>query len=354
MPFSIIMTTKSRRQNRSTIDAFVATDMYTRLLVELLEAQIASHAELWICCPDRRQFMYRGVTVRLMPEFTNVDAVEPDVLFVRGDKKVHVPLLRSLSARRTLFYGASTRGIPRYWSRFHGILVDDIGQESVVRRYYPGAYVGEFLKTAPPDIFHPLPNEAKQFDVCIVANMASPHKKLVDMIDVVRSLPDVTFVICGSFDADMERRLGGRPGQVTCKGIISRPELNRVFNQSRLAVVPSGHTDAAPRVLLEFMAAGLPMLINEQLCGAAKFVNDEVGVLAPTSRLAELIPDMLASLDHFNPLDAFVERFSPACVARNFAGHVEAVLRMPDKPPGPSIAGRLSRLCHARIDKHAR
>ena len=144
MPFSIIMTTKSRRQNRSTIDAFLATDMYTRLLVELLEAGIANRAELWICCPDRRQATYRGVTVRLMPEFKNVHAAGPDVLLVRGDKKVHVPLLRSLSARRTLFYGASTRGIPRYWSRFHGILVDDIDQEPVVRRYYPRAYVGSF------------------------------------------------------------------------------------------------------------------------------------------------------------------------------------------------------------------
>ena len=126
------------------------------------------------------------------------------------------------------------------------------------------------------------------------------------------------------------------------------------MNRSRLGVIPSTERDASPRIILEFMAAGLPVLANSAMCGAAKYILPGAGRLAPMSEFKSLIPEMLSACDGFSSYEVFQDHFSPRKVALDFAGHVRAVMEMPEKPPRPSWRGRLARLLRLRVDAQIR
>jgi len=352
-PFSLIMLIMHRRVKRADIPAFLESDMYTRLMAEMLDSGQACHGEVWILGDREEELTFRRVKVRLHPDYKTVEHPPTDVLFVRGDHWCYVPLLRKSLARRFLFYPASGRGIPRRWRHFHGILMDDKLQEPILRKFYPGAYLGVFLKTAVPEIFHPLPEEKKIYDVCLVGDLVTARKNLNSIAQAVTALPQVKFVICGkNIDPHLQRRLGARSGQFTCLGFIPRTELNKVYNRSKLGVLTSNKSDASPRVILEFMAAGLPILANEQISGIDKFLLPHAGRTAATSDFVTLIPRMLNASHQYNPYEVFMNNFSPAQAAADFARHVHAVLQMPETPPPPSWRGKLARLLRPRIDQY--
>ena len=347
------MLIRHRRVARTDIPVFLQSDMYTRIMNEMLAAGLARSGVLWIFCDEDEELTFQRAQVNLFSDYRQLQVPAVDALFVRGDRECHLPLLRSSQARRLFFYAASGRGIPRYWTRFHGILVDDMRHESIVRRYYPGAYIAPFMKTAVPEVFRPLAEEEKLFDVCLVGDLATARKNLPCLTDVIANLPQVKFVICGKKpDPRLAEKLGSRPGQITCPGFVPHEQLNRIYNQSKLGLLTSNESDASPRVILEFMAAGLPALANENLCGIKKFMLPEAGRIAPTADFPKLIPEMLSLRETFRPREVFEQHFSPRLVAHDFARHVRSIMLMDAEPPAPSWRGRLARITRARVDRY--
>ena len=351
--FSLMMLILHRRQKREAIDGKLKANMYLRILVEMVKSGRASRGEILIHCEEDDELSFQGVKIRLISDFNKAELDPTDVLFIRGDKKVYLPIVRKSykKVERLLFYGASGKAIPRHGLRFHGILVDNTSQTPIIHNYYPGVYVGAFLKTAIPETFFPMPKEKKEFDVCMVGAMRHHRKNLIGMKEAIAALPDVKFVICGTTDNAKIESLGAGLGQITCKGFITQEELNKVINRSRLAVIPSNESDASPRIILEYAAAGIPILANSEMCGADKFVLPEAGRIAHLSEFARIIPEMLATINTFNAHDAFNEHFSPEKVGEDFAKHIHAIMQMPAKPPSPSLRGRLARLTRLRIDE---
>jgi len=350
---SMAILTVHPRVKRSALHDFLRSSVYVRLMTEMVAAGHLSHGEIWLLGDATDELTFGNLKVHLHTDCRDAIGKRIDILFVRGDHKCYLPLFKSSPAKRLLFYAASGRGIPRYWNQWHGILIDDIQQVPIVRRYYPGAYIGEFMKTAVPEVFHPLPNEKKQYDVCLVGDLLTARKNLGCIKEAIAVLPQVNFVICGKrADRDAIEQFSARPGQVACLGFIGQDELNQVYNRSRLGVLTSNKSDASPRVILEFMAAGLPVLANEQLCGIRKFLPPDAGRIAPADDFARVIPEMLATAEQYHPHQVFEERFCPPKMAADFARHVDAVWKMPPAAPRPSWRGRLARLTRARVDKY--
>ncbi len=351
-PISLTMLIMHRRQKRDTIEAFLQSDVYTCILIAMVQNGFITNGQAWIHCDQEETFTYKGITVRLISNFDNKTINPNDVAFVRGDKKVFLPTLKNSHPRRLIFYGASTRGIPRYWQKFHGILVDDECHLPVLKQFFPHCYTGIFFKTAAENIFHPLEDTQKEFDVCMVpTSLTSPHKQLDSMIEVIKALPETRFVICGRPDPQTEQRLSGKPGQVVFPGFIPQTELNKIYNQSKIAIMCSGKTDASPRVLLEFMAANLPTLVNEDLCGGTKYAIKGFGEMASTKDFINMIPQMINSIDQYQPQQVFKEHFSPKVAAKNLYHHIQHVLEMSAVAPKPSLKGHLSRFFKFRVDQ---
>ncbi len=351
--FSLVMLIMHHVVERSAIDAFLASDMYVRIMAEMVKAGYCHNGEIWLWSTNNEQLQYKGVTVRLYTGFDNIIPPGVDVIFVRSDRSYHLPVLRKIrSNTRLLFYPASGRGIPRRWRRWHGILMDDKRQEAIYRKYYPHSYLGVFMKTTSPETFYPIPEQKKKYDICVVGDLATARKNLGVIKDVIAALPEVKIVICGKkLNEDILQELGARPGQVICQGFVPREELNIIYNSSKIGLVTSNKSDASPRVILEFMAAGLCQLSNIEVSGIKKFMLPEAGILAPAEDFVKLIPRMLKNYQQYQAYQVFRNNFMPSQAAADFARHVCAVMAVPDKAARPSLRGRLARITRPRVDK---
>ena len=319
----------------------------------MLKSGKVNRGEAWVCCEQDGQLDYEGITIRLVSDFKTAKLDPVDVLFVRGDKKAYLPTIEQgyRVAKRLLFYAASGRGIPRHGKQFHGILVDDIRHQEIIQRYHPGVYVGEFLKTAYPETFRTLPGTKKDFDLCMIGTMGDYRKNLQPLAGIADHLSECTFVLCGNISPQTAQTLGGKEGQVVMAGYLTHEELNVIINRSKLALIPSNESDASPRIILEYMAAGLPILANEKMCGGKKYILEGAGELAPIETFTQRIPKMLSNLNQYNANHVFTENFAPEKMGTLFADHCHAVLKMDDKIPSLSLRGRIARLMRIRVDQ---
>lgn len=59
--------------------------------------------------------------------------------------------------------------------------------------------------------------------------------------------------------------------------MLSHDELQKSYNQSKFIFLPN-YADASPRVLSEALATGLPAMVNKNILGGWKYINEKTGV----------------------------------------------------------------------------
>lgn len=352
--FSIVMLAGHRKQPVEKIKHSLETDIYFRLLAELVNNKWSPWVALWTYADEDASFELKGVHVRCVSDWQQIAGNHLcDILFVRADRELFLPVLKSGIARRTVFYGASSRGIPRHWKRFHAILVDDESHIPIVRQFYPQAYITPFLKTAAPETFFPIQHTQKEYDICIagkfVEGMPNTFEDIKAVLDKCSGL---RIVICGETDESFIQQLPDSDNNVTLTGRVSRQQLNTIFNTSKLALLTEARVDAAPRVLLEYMASGVPILANRKLMSVKKFMLSGCGEMAETPEFPVVVSRMLQDIHAYNPRAVFEEHFTPPKVAADLATHIHNVMKMPESPPRPSWKGRFCRILRARLEDY--
>ncbi len=117
------------------------------------------------------------------------------------------------------------------------------------------------------DVFRPLPEEAKRFDVLFVGRLA-PNKGIFTILDAVaRVAQDHSSIqLCvlgeGTLRAAVERRierLGLRDNVTLIDRLPSAREVACLYNQSQILVCAST-AEGGPRVTVEAMACGVPVI----------------------------------------------------------------------------------------------
>jgi glycosyltransferase involved in cell wall biosynthesis len=96
---------------------------------------------------------------------------------------------------------------------------------------------------------------------------------------------------------------------VTFIGLVDKEELNRYVNKSRIGVMCSVR-DAAPRVVLEYMAANVPVLCSSELRAGTRYVGEEAGLVRAPEDFARGIEEILDHPERFSPRAYFLEHFS--------------------------------------------
>jgi glycosyltransferase involved in cell wall biosynthesis len=94
--------------------------------------------------------------------------------------------------------------------------------------------------------------------------------------------------------------------------------VNRNVNYSRAGVVCST-LDAAPRVILEYMAADVPVVVNAGLRAGCRYVSPDSGVLASAEVFPEAIVDVLERTAEFSPRAHVLDHFSRELVVGKLA-----------------------------------
>lgn len=131
----------------------------------------------------------------------------------------------------------------------------------------------------------------------------SEEKGIVEFLEAARLLPTIPFIVVGDIDAAYTHLRITAPENVTWKGFAYGKDLERLFNASKIVVVPSKWYEGFPNVITQAMKHGKPVIANN--LGAMPNIIDsgENGVLVDPGDslgLAEAIRELYADTEKCN------------------------------------------------------
>jgi glycosyltransferase involved in cell wall biosynthesis len=172
----------------------------------------------------------------------------------------------------------------------------------------------------------------------MIGGMQLTRKNYGALIRTLRDDPSLTAVVIGKQVPEIADQLRATGASIRFMDFCGREDLNRVMNQSRIGFVPS-LMDAAPRVILEFMSAGVPVLLNSGILGGRDYITPDTGVLAADHEFAAVARKIRDGQLELNTRKGFEENFRP----RKAAEHLSSVFAKaiacsgrtrPEPPPG--------------------
>lgn len=243
-----------------------------QLLAERPYALVASHDF---------GFFYNGIGARWLSRQSGVPVVS-EIHHVEGYP-------HAVTTRERLYRALARRYIrwARYWAAaFRAVnrhevpdLLRELGVEDEKILVLPSLFVDA-------DIFHPLPDLEKVYDVAFVGRLAA-NKGLFTLIDAfaqARTMyPDIRLGILGSGplrkEIDRQIKLHLLADKVTViDRVDSAEEVARFYNQSKMLVCAST-AEGGPRVTVEAMACGIPVISTPVGVMRELIVDGENGLL---------------------------------------------------------------------------
>ena len=206
-------------------------------------------------------------------------------------------------------------------------LVDEGWQIDEVRAHHPAVQCAVWDKLIDYDSSHfPIPTD-KAYDVCYVAHFRKRknHELLFRSLAKLRERK-LTCVCVGADRggrrALLERMAAELEINVEFVGRVSKDEVNRYVNQSRIGVT-CAKRDAAPRVVLEYMAADVPVLVNSELLAGTRYVGPTAGLVRPPEEFHLGIAEILDNYESFSPRSHLLAHYDRDKVAGRFLSILE-------------------------------
>lgn len=305
----------------------------------LQQAGIVSHSETWrfwkrptheIDIPDAMPWRI----LQVGPDGSSRDLAayvrargEPDVIWMEG---------RSLQPELAHIFDVCPDSFkisyPQDWrpwraeglDRYDLCLLDDEPQAARMRLHHPDLRCEVWDKFVDHEHSHyPLDCE-KTYDLCYVS-FPSARKNHELLFRAMAKLADrrLRCVCVGGRHGDNLAALRELAEQLDVRvdftGEASKVEVNAYVNKSRIGVIASKR-DSAPRAMLEYMAADVPVLVNAELRAGLRYVGPKAGLICPPEEFDQGIVQMLGNLDAYSPRAHFLEHYSRERVVAKFAG----------------------------------
>jgi glycosyltransferase involved in cell wall biosynthesis len=253
------------------------------------------------------------------------DSACPDILWVEGTAHpAHFDVLFRLcgSAFKIVY--------SKYWKpwqverldRYDLCLLDDEHQEEQVHQCWPSVRCGVWDKLVDYETVHRPLHSEKVYDVCYVAYLRARKNHDLLFRALARLDRSELRCVCVGDDRDGNRRVLERLAAdlklaVEFTGDQEQEEVNRYVNRSRIGVVCS-RRDAAPRVMLEYMAADVPALVSSELTAGARYVGGAAGLICPPEQFHLGIAELLGHLDRYSPRACYLAHYSIDHVVERF------------------------------------
>ena len=112
-------------------------------------------------------------------------------------------------------------------------------------------------------------NNVRDIDILWPNNLSQIRYKgaeyFIDKISKSKFLKSLNIVHAGN-NPKLLNKIKNNYGVTNIKsaGLISRPVLNKLLNQSKFGLVTSNRTDGCPRISTEILCSGTPLLIRDK------------------------------------------------------------------------------------------
>ncbi len=117
---------------------------------------------------------------------------------------------------------------------------------------------------------------------------ASPEKGIYEFIEAARQLPEIPFIVAGRIDAKCADIKERSPSNIEWVGFISGIELDKLYINSRIIVVPSKWYEGFPNVITRAMIHGKPVITSNLGAMAAIIDHQKNGLLTEAGNVDQL------------------------------------------------------------------
>ena len=276
-------------------------DMWTQLFYYLLEQLDAEGELLYETGGPERTFELGRFTEKWVESIGDYSPdFEPDIIICRGGFEYYDKFVMRYPAPKKVYYGAGERYYPQSSFKNYDLFLVDAPRQMKAAQAKTSARVSLFVKPA-ATMFKPVDVE-KRFDVCFMANAAQGefkgHKEFLKAM-AGAGLRILNLGNTRRSYTDLADELGV---DVEWGGWSLRKHLPSRISECKIGVCCSLRKDSCPRVIPEYLACGLPIIVTDSVdFWSDKYVTPQTGVMIPFTLLRQTVIDTLSRLDDFSP-----------------------------------------------------
>jgi glycosyltransferase involved in cell wall biosynthesis len=252
---------------------------------------------------------------------------QPDILWVEGTD--YPPYIEQIFALCPDSFKLVYSKEWRPWkieklAQYDLCLVDEAWEAEEVKKIYPAVHCAVWDKLIDYETMHyPIPCK-KIYDICYVAYLR-PRKNHKLLFNAMAKLNDrkLTCVCVGDERKgnreELEKLVADLNLSVHFTGEVPKEEVNRYINQSKIGVMCS-ELDAAPRAILEYMAADIPVLVNSELWAGTRYVGLGAGLIKSPEEFQLGLAELVDNFHKYSPRAYYLEHYSFEKVMDRFIG----------------------------------
>jgi len=297
-------------------------DFYVLLINELLEKEFIDSAEIWYWGKPSFNFTYEsGLRMRCFESFNSIDnSIDFDIIFARGGFLEYVPVLKLFKNAKRIYYGAGARFSPPDGLDYDLILTDTIERLSINESKFPNSKHRLFLKGyKPPKLFDVV---VKYFDICNVTSI--PINKGQEVLAKAIDKTELNFLNIGDYNMDMAVLYD--PMNSIFTGSIERNVVFQHIQNCRLGFVGAHAKSGNPRVIVEYMAAGIPIVMLDDINVDVKYIPNFFCTVTNHKNLRDTIFNALKKKwDTGTIVKHFEDNFTIEKCAEDFVRHISLV-----------------------------
>ena len=289
-----------------------------------LACRARNHAgeKWWVCNPH-------GLS-RALSTYLEREENQPSVLLVAGTVEYGKMLPGILQACRHSFKVS----YPLSWAPwlkedvtqglFDLYLVDEPKIIEEMKQRVPHARAIEYPKQVDyVATFFPMHNVEKEYDFVVsgVVCQAKGQDMVIRAASALQHRYGAKLRCCfvgverfeKGWQAGLEHMARDEGVDATFTGQVLRDEVNLYLNRSRVGVIASWW-EVAPRTMLEYMAADIPVVVNARLKSGLKYLLPDVGVIAEPENMADAMWSVLKNRQRFRPRETLVREFGASAL----------------------------------------
>ena len=125
-------------------------------------------------------------------------------------------------------------------------------------------------------------------DLVTFVGRVSLSKGIIEFIEAAQQLPHIQFAIAGSVDPSLQYLQNKTPKNIHWKGFVKGAELNHLYHNSRIIVIPGKWYEGFPNVITRAMKHGKPVITSNLGAMASIIDHQHNGLLVKPGNTGEL------------------------------------------------------------------